>query len=200
MQLTLIYFSARAYKSAISPNTSIAMKSLTAILLTLGITLSACSNVQVSDYSNNTPQFIPQEFFNGNLSAHGVVKDRSGKVTRYFNATIKAYWENGVGTLDEKFIFDDGELQYRTWKLSPTTQGVFKATAGDVIGTGTGFFAGNAINLNYVLAVKYNNSTINLRVDDWMWLVNPNTVLNESTLTKFGFKVGSVQLVIMKNI
>jgi hypothetical protein len=175
------------------------MKSLTAFLLTLGITLSACSSTAINDYSKNTPKLIPQEFFNGNLIAHGVVKDRSGKVTRYFNATIKAYWENGVGTLDEKFIFDDGEIQYRTWKLSPTSQAKFKATAGDVIGVGEGEFAGNAINLNYVLAVKYNNSTINLRVDDWMWLVDSNTVLNESTLTKFGFKVGSVQLVILKN-
>jgi hypothetical protein len=175
------------------------MKSLTALLLALGITLSSCSSTSINDYSKNAPKLVPQEFFNGNLSAHGVVKDRSGKVTRYFNATIKAYWENGVGTLDEKFIFDDGEIQYRTWKLSPTIEAKFKATAGDVIGVGEGEFAGNAINLNYVLAVKYNNSTINLRVDDWMWLVDSNTVLNESTLTKFGFKVGSVQLVIQKN-
>ena len=175
------------------------MKSLTALLLALGITLSACSSTSINNYSKNTPKLIPQEFFTGNLSAHGVVKDRSGKVTRYFNATIKAYWENGVGTLDEKFIFDDGEIQYRTWKLSPTTSGEFNATAGDVIGIGGGKFAGNAINLNYVLAVKYKDSIINLRVDDWMWLVDSNTVLNESTLTKFGFKVGSVQLVILKN-
>jgi hypothetical protein len=175
------------------------MKSLTAILLTLGISLSACSSVPISDYSNNSPQFIPQEFFKGNLSAHGVVKNRSGKVTRYFNATIRADWENGLGTLEEKFVFDDGEIQYRTWTLSPTAQGAFNAKAGDVIGTGSGLFAGNAINLNYILAVKYNSATINVSVDDWMWLVNSNTVLNESTLTKFGFKVGSVQLVLQKN-
>jgi hypothetical protein len=171
----------------------------TALACSILLALSACASTSVNDYSKNTPKLIPQEFFNGNLSAHGVVKDRSGKVTRYFNATIKAYWENGVGTLDEKFIFDDGEIQYRTWKLSPAIQGKFKAAAGDVVGIGEGEFAGNAINLNYVLAVKYKGSTINLRVDDWMWLVDSNTVLNESTLTKFGFKVGSVQLVIQKN-
>lgn len=173
--------------------------SFTALACSILFTFSACASTSVNDYTKNTPKLIPQEFFNGNLSAHGVVKDRSGKVTRYFNATIKAYWENGVGTLDEKFIFDDGEIQYRIWKLSPTTQTKFKATAGDVIGIGEGDFAGNAINLNYVLAVKYKDSIINLRVDDWMWLVDSNTVLNESTLTKFGFKVGSVQLVIQKN-
>jgi hypothetical protein len=177
------------------------MKALTTLLLALStmLLLSRCSSTSISDYSKNAPKLIPQEFFNGTLSAHGVVKDRSGKVTRYFNATINAYWKNGIGTLDEKFVFDDGEIQYRTWTLSPTTQANFKATAGDVIGIGEGKFAGNAINLHYVLAVKYKDSTINLRVDDWMWLVDSNTVLNESTLTKFGFKVGSVQLVIQKH-
>ena len=120
-------------------------------------------------------------------------------MTRYFTATIKAYWKNGIGTLDEKFIFNDGEIQYRTWTLTPNAQSSFNATAGDVIGTGDGKFSGNAVNLHYVLAVKYNDSTINLGVNDWMWLVDEKTVLNESTLTKFGFKVGSIQLAIVKN-
>jgi hypothetical protein len=163
------------------------------------LTLSACSSISVNDYSSNTPKFIPQEFFNGNLTAQGVVKNRSGKVTRYFTATINAHWKDGIGTLDEKFIFNDGETQYRTWTLTPTVTGSFNGTAGDVIGTGTGKFSGNAINLKYVLAVKYNDSTINLSVNDWMWLVDSKTVLNESTLTKFGFKVGSIQLVMVKN-
>jgi hypothetical protein len=162
------------------------------------LALSACSSTKISDYANNTPRLNPQEFFNGDLTAQGVLKDRNGKVTRYFTATIKASWQNNVGTLDEKFVFNDGEIQYRTWTLTPTQAATFTATAGDVIGTGQGKFAGNAINLSYVLAVKYNNSTINLTVDDWMWRVDETTVLNESTLSKFGFKVGSIQLVMKK--
>jgi len=177
------------------------MKNL--ILLSLAcsclLTLSACSSVSVDDYSRNIPKLIPQEFFTGNLTAKGVVKNRSGKVTRYFTATINAYWKDGIGTLDEKFIFNDGEIQYRTWTLTPSGQNSFNGTAGDVIGVGNGKFSGNAINLNYVLDVKLKNSTIKLGVDDWMWLVDSHTVINESTLTKFGFKVGSIQLVIVKN-
>ena len=173
--------------------------SLPALLFTFVLTLTSCATISVGDYNKNTPKFFPQEFFNGTLHAQGVVKNRSGKVTRYFTATINAYWKDGVGTLDEKFIFNDGEIQNRTWTLKPTTEGSFSAIAGDVIGTGTGKFAGNAVNLNYVLAVKYNDSTLNLTVNDWMWLVDSKTVLNESTLTKFGFKVGSIQLAMVKN-
>ena len=159
--------------------------------------LSSCSTTSIDEYANNLPTLDPQQFFNGALSAHGVLKDRSGKVTRYFNASIKAYWKNGVGTLEEKFIFDDGEIQYRNWTLTPATIG-YTATAGDVIGKGSARTKGNAMQLNYVLEVNYKGSPVQLQVDDWMWQVDQNTLLNESTLRKWGFKVGSVQLVIVK--
>lgn len=177
-------------------------KILLAALISGGLlALSACSNTSVSHYSNNTPTLVPQEFFNGDLSAHGVVKNRSGKVIRYFNASIKAHWNNGIGTLEEKFVFNDGEIQYRTWQLTPDKNNVnqFSGTAGDVVGTGEGSFAGNAINMVYILNVKRKDSTVEVTVDDWMWLVDDKTLLNESTLKKFGFKVGSVQIVIEKN-
>jgi len=159
--------------------------------------LSSCSTTAIDDYANNQPRLNPQEFFNGSLSAHGVLKDRSGKVTRYFNASINAYWKNGVGTLEEKFLFNDGEIQYRNWTLTPSAEG-YTATAGDVIGTGAVRVKGNTMQLNYVLEVDYKNSPLQLQVDDWMWQVDNKTLLNESTLRKWGFKVGSVQLVIIK--
>ncbi len=175
------------------------MKNTYLALLCAVLMISGCSNITVNDYANNTPVLKPQEFFTGNLTAKGVVKNRSGKVIRHFTATIKASWHNNIGTLDEKFIFNDGEIQYRTWTLTPTQTNQFNAIAGDVIGIGTGNFAGNAINLHYLLAVQYNNSTINLNVEDWMWRIDDQTVLNESTLFKFGFRVGSIQLVIQKD-
>jgi hypothetical protein len=73
--------------------------------------LSACSSVSVAGYANNSPKLLLQEFFNGTLCPSGIVKDRSVKVIRYFDASIDASWEDGVGTLDENCVFDDGEEQ-----------------------------------------------------------------------------------------
>lgn len=160
--------------------------------------LSGCAGPNIDQYLNNQPAFAPREFFQGELSAHGVLKNRGGEVTRYFNATIDASWDNGIGTLKERFEFDDGEIQFRTWTLTPTSQATFNATAGDVIGTGTGITAGNALNLNYVLEVDYNDRKLQLKVDDWMWRVDEQTVINHSSLSKWGFAVGSIQLVIRK--
>lgn len=160
--------------------------------------LLACSTAQLEDYASNQPRLDLPKFFNGTLSAHGLVKNRSGKVTRYFTAEIIASWKDGTGTLEEKFQFDDGEIQYRTWTLVPSAGG-YTATAGDVIGPGKAQTRGNAMQMDYQLQVNYKGSPLVISVEDWMWLVDDNTILNESILRKWGFKVGSVQLVIQKN-
>jgi len=173
------------------------MTLLTKLLGTYGLIfmLSSCSTSSLDIYANNQPRLDPRVFFNGDLIAHGVVKNRSGEVTRYFTAQIKAYWIEGVGTLEERFEFNDGEIQYRTWTLTPTTNG-YDAIAGDVQGVGKAGIKGNAMKLDYILEVNYKGAPLALAVEDWMWLVDDRTLLNESTLRKWGFKVGSVQLVI----
>lgn len=167
------------------------------VLITL--TLPSCSNLDLTPYENNQPTFILTEFFQGDLTAHGIVKNRGGTVIRYFNATIDASWnEQGVGTLDEVFHFDDGEVQHRIWTLTPDGEQQFLAQANDVTGTALASTRGNAMSMRYVLQVPYRGRTIDVTVDDRMFLVNPQVVVNESTMRKFGFRVGSVLLTILK--
>ena len=160
--------------------------------------LTACSQIKVTDYQNNQPAIDPQRFFAGPLSAHGVVKNRAGKVIRYFNATIEASWQGEIGTLDEHFVFDDGEKQRRVWTLTPEANGQYVATAGDVSGNGHMQVAGNSIFLNYVLQVPYKGNRLDVQVDDRMYLIDGETLINESILYKWGFRVGAVLLVIKK--
>ena len=164
----------------------------------LGIALSACTSVSVEDYADNKPQIVVEEFFNGKLLAQGIVKDRGGKVIRYFSASIDASWRDGIGTLDERFVFDDGERQTRVWTLKPGVDNTYVASAGDVIGEGEMRVAGNSVFLDYVLRVPYNGDSIDLRIDDRMYLVSERVLLNESIMTKWGFEVGSIMLVIQK--
>ncbi|MDH3218006.1 MAG: DUF3833 domain-containing protein [Gammaproteobacteria bacterium] len=176
------------------------MKTFTkSVLIIAGmITLVACSSVSVDDYADNKPKLVAEEFFDGKLAAHGIVKNRGGQVIRYFSATINASWSDGVGTLDEQFVFDDGEQQTRVWKLKPMGGGSYIATAGDVIGEGSMKVAGNSVFLDYVLRIPYGESTIDLHIDDRMYLVTERILLNESIMTKFGFEVGEITLVIEK--
>ncbi len=162
--------------------------------------LTGCSPVQVSDYAGRTPQMVPEEFFDGFLTAHGVVKDRSGKVIRYFNAEIQAYWEGSVGTLIEDFVFDDGEKIQRVWTLMNQDRGQYVGMANDVVGEAKGEVSGNAMFLEYNLEVPYGDSKITLAIDDRMYLVDEHTLINESVMSKLGFEVGTIVLVILKQI
>ena len=158
----------------------------------------ACSQVTVTDYSDAKPLLDIEQFFTGNLQAHGVVKDRGGKVIRHFNADIVAHWADGVGTLTEDFVFDDGERQRRVWTLTPNGEGRYTGTAGDVVGEATLQQAGNSLFLDYVLRLPYNGSEVAVHVDDRMYLVAPDVLINESTLSKFGVRVGTLVHVITR--
>lgn len=167
--------------------------------LWLWVFLGGCSSVELEQYADNQPQLDVRTFFNGELTAEGIVKNRSGTVTRYFTATIVASWnDNGQGRLDEVFIFNDGEEQQRTWILAPLDQHRYQATANDVVGEHLLETAGNALFMAYVLRIPYKDGTLDVSVEDRMYLVDDNTIINESTLYKFGFRVGSVVLTIQR--
>lgn len=166
------------------------------IWVVLAISLTACSGVTVRDYADSRPVMVPEVFFTGRLVATGIVKDRSGSVIRRFTADIAASWKEGVGTLDEDFVFDDGERDKRVWRLEPDGEGRYRATAGDVVGVGEATVSGNAMFLDYILRVPYGDGSIDLRIDDRMYLVTPDRLINESVMRKFGFRVGEILLVI----
>ncbi|WP_417547244.1 DUF3833 domain-containing protein [Marinobacter segnicrescens] len=160
--------------------------------------LAGCASPPIDDYSNRAPELVPDQFFRGSLIARGVVKDFSGEVIRTFDADIQASWDDaGVGTLDEVFRFDDGEVDTRVWTLTPEDGG-YRAEAGDVVEPGFMTWRGNALNMNYVLRVPYGDGTIDVRMDDWMYLVTPDTLINETAMSKWGIPVGEVVLVIRR--
>ena len=167
-------------------------------VLPLLMLINACSSISVQDYAQQQPELVMEEFFNGQLSAHGVVKNWRGLVIRTFNADIKAYWDNGVGTLEEDFLFDDGEQQRRVWTLRPATGGGYIGTASDVVGEAEVEIAGNSVFLDYVLMVPWGDGSLNIRIDDRMYLVDPGVIINESAMSKFGLPVGQIHLVIRR--
>ena len=168
------------------------------LILLMVMMLVGCAGPSLDNHQDTEPALVPKVFFNGELSARGVVKNFSGEVIRTFDADISASWDDeGVGTLDEVFRFNDGEVQTRVWTLTPSEEG-YHADAGDVVEPGTMRWRGNAIHMNYVLRVSYGDGTLDVRMDDWMYLITPDTLINQTTMSKWGIDVGEVVLVIQK--
>ena len=168
------------------------------VTLACTLLLAACAGPSPQDYADFKPELVPSAFFLGDLRAYGVIKNRGGKVIRSFSADIDASWADGIGTLDEGFVFNDGTTERRVWTLTPTENGGYGASANDVIGTGKLEYQGNSMFLDYVLRVPYNDGYIDVSVDDRMYLVAPDLLINESVMRKFGFEVGTILLVIQR--
>jgi len=167
--------------------------------LYLMLFIGACGSTSVTDYQDREPRFEPESFFDGALTAHGVVKDFSGTAIRHFNADIVGCWSDGVGTLDESFVFDDGEQQTRIWTLTPSGDQTYIGTAGDVIGDGTARWEGNAMFLDYTLRIALEDSSIDVHIDDRMYRISDNVVVNESKMRKWGFGVGEIVLTLIRH-
>lgn len=183
------------------PTHLIATRRLLVILCALF--LVSCSSAGIEHYQDKQPRMVPEEFFLGPLTAHGVLKDRNGTVTRRFNADLQGSWNGGVGLLAERFLFDDGEVQFRNWQLIPTasdTPGVrtYIGRAEDVVGDAKVEVSGNAMFIRYVLEVPYKGDTIEVNVDDRMYLVSDRVLINESKLSKLGIPVGEIVLTIIR--
>ena len=168
-------------------------------LLGVLVGFTACGSTSVDDYRAREPAFAPEDFFNGALTAHGVVKDFSGTAIRHFRADIIGCWSEGVGTLDEDFVFDDGEQQKRVWTLTPNGSQTYVGTAGDVVGEGLARWQGNAMFLDYTLRIELADGPIDVKIDDRMYRVSDNVVINESKMRKFGFGVGEILLTIIRH-
>lgn len=156
--------------------------------------------MQIDDFSNTSPEFIPQEYFNGPLTAYGMVKDRDGKVLRRFKGKLVGSWDkHGIGRLDEKFVYDDGEIQTRIWTLKPTGKKTFIGTAGDIVGEAQMVAKGNTVMIDYIMKVPYKETAIDINVRDWLHLQEDGVILNHSKMKKFGFEVGELVITIIKD-
>ena len=58
--------------------------------------------------------------------------------------------------------------------------------------------AGNSVFLDYRLRIPRGDSSLDLHIDDRMYLVSPQVIINESSMSWFGLPVGSIQLVIRR--
>lgn len=168
-------------------------------VILVSILLLSCSSQNLDNYAATNPALDLKEFFNGELLAYGMLENRSGVMTRRFTATIDASWEGDEGTLVEEFLFDDGEIQYRTWTLTDLGNNNYEGVASDVVGVAEGSIIGSVFQWQYQLNVPYGDDSIVLNLDDWLYLIDENHLINKTKLTKFGFRVGELTLVIEKN-
>jgi len=166
--------------------------------LALLLLLQACAAPDVGHYAANTPVFDPVQFFAGRTEAWGMFQRRDGEVVKRFEVIISGAEKAGQLRLEEHFRYDDGSTQERIWTLTRAADGTWRGTAGDVLGQAIGHAAGNALNWRYTLLLPIDGKTYEMQMDDWMYQIDADTMINPTSMRKFGIEVGQVTLLFRK--
>lgn len=162
--------------------------------LALCLLLGSCGNVGVEHYANERPTLDLPAFFAGPVTAWGIFQKPSGEVVKRFVVDISSRREGERLILDERFRYSDGTRQQRIWTLTPDGAGRWRGRAADVVGEAVGEIAGNALRWRYELDLVVDDSTWKVSFDDWMYLMDEDTLINRSSMRKFGVELGQVTL------
>lgn len=163
-----------------------------------GLLLSSCSAPLVAHYAAEKPTLDLRQYFAGHVEAWGMYQDRSGEVLKRFKVDIASHAEGDQLVLEEHFRYQDGTRQERVWRLKQTGDGRWRGTAGDVVGEAIGEQAGNALQWRYTLMLPVDGKTYYVDFDDWMYLIDPQVMVNRSSMRKFGVELGQVTLFFRK--
>ena len=164
------------------------------LLLVLALSIASCGSVDVARYADQQPTLDLERFFSQPVKAWGMFQKRSGEVAKRFEVNLVSRREGNNLILDERFLYSDGTRQRRVWVLTPTGQGGWIGRADDVVGVANGQVAGNTLHWRYRLNLPVGDSTYEMSMDDWMYLMDEDTLINRTRMSKFGVEVGQVTL------
>ena len=156
--------------------------------------VAGCAGPAPADYAAETPVLDLKTYFNGEMTAHGLFTDRSGRVARRFTVAMTGTWDGDDGVLDEHFTYSDGSTERRVWRLKALGNGRYTGRADDVVGEAQGQAAGNALNWRYTLRLPVDGKVYEVQFDDWMYLMDERVMLNKAVMSKFGVRLGEVTL------
>jgi len=144
------------------------------------------------DYAAQGPAFDIRRHLNGPIACEGVIYGPTGRVAARFVAEMHAEWDGDTGTMTERFRYDSGTVQDRSWVLKVGPEGAITATAPDLVGTGRGAQKGSGAMLRYAIRLPESSGGHVLQATDWMYLMENGTIINRSEFRKFGVRVAEL--------
>ena len=163
---------------------------------------TGCFQTDMKQFENNKPKLDLFAFFEGETIAYGIFEDRFGNLKRQFRVNIKGKIDNKTLTLDEDFLYDDGEQAKRIWKIEKKIDNnqkiIYEGQADDVEGKASGLISGNALNWSYDIYLNIKGSDIKVHFNDWIYKQSEDLAINRAYVSKFGINIGSVTLVFLR--
>tara|TARA_Y100001935_G_C17289746_1_gene502557 strand:- start:951 stop:1418 length:468 start_codon:yes stop_codon:yes gene_type:complete len=154
--------------------------------------------MDIEKLSKTKPKFDLFEYFDGNTKAWGIFQGRGGELKRQFTVDIKGEIKGNEITLVEDFVYADGEISQRIWKIKKISENEYVGTAPDVVGEASGKSIGSAFHWHYTMNLPYKDGTVEVNFNDWMFLQPDNILINKAEVKKFGLTMGNVTITFLK--
>ena len=174
-----------------------------ALLSGLSVGISACARNNITTLADRAPKLDLQTFFAGQTVALGIFEDRFGNLRRQFRVVLEGTVDGDVLTLDETFLYDDGEQDFRKWVIRRTGKGkdgevLYEGSAEDIMGVASGAVSGNALNWEYDVVLSIDGRDVEVHFDDWIYQLHEDVAINRAYVSKFGIEIGSVTIVFLR--
>ena len=137
-------------------------------------------------------QFVPEEFFVGDLQASGMFIDRFGNVQRRFSAKVFCEPANDGFVLNEHFTFDNGTTETRIWQIERTADNHYIGKTDDVKDKAQGTLTNIGLLWRYDFYLELFGRRVLVNFNDKMIMQSADVVLNHAKITKFGLKLGEL--------
>lgn len=143
--------------------------------------------------------FVLERDLLGESLARGEFRALNG-VRRGFTVRMAGSFDGRVFTLVEDFVFDDGERDRKTWRLTRVAPGRYIGAREDVVGEAIGRQDGDVFRLEYDIRMPGRDGRpgMRLRFRDVMARLPDGSVVNRANVGWWGLRVARVELVITK--
>lgn len=139
------------------------------------------------------------DFFIGDMTARGVFRSRIAGVERHFDVDANGTIQDGVITLVERFTFEDGEKDVKTWVFTPSGPSRYTGTREDVVGAADVVEQGGRVFMSYTIDLPgKDGSTTRVNFRDVLYYDEGGRVINTARITKFGIPVARAEVIFEK--
>ena len=157
------------------------------------LAVAACSEpVAVAPFGATAPAIDPIRFFTGHNRSWGVLEDRSGSPTSIVETDCVGIADGDTLKMDQVLKVGTEPPVTRHWTMRRAGAGRYEATANDIVGTAVGDASGRAFHWSWTLALSPGNDLKDVAMDQWWYLMDDGTVLNRTTIRKFGIILAEV--------
>lgn len=139
-------------------------------------------------------RFELTSFLDGKTHAWGIFEDRFGRLRRRFDVEMDGAWHGAKFRLDERFRYDDGREEVRTWWVTPGNAGRFRAECDDCVGGADGLCTADMVRMSYAFRLQLPSRVLVVDFEDRLYRISATTAVNRVTMRKWGVKLGELSL------